>query len=74
MTRGPTASLLSGNVEYFDEIDTLLMIEADVTKNEQNIGKLKDHSAFLFNDIESMFDNKPIEIYIEKCKYKQAFS
>ena len=50
------------------------MIEADVTKNEQNIGKLKDHSAFLFNDIESMFDNKPIEIYIEKCKYKQAFS
>ena len=33
-TREPTASLLSGNVEYLDEIDTSLMIDADVTKNK----------------------------------------
>ena len=33
-TREPTASLLSGNVEYLDDIDISLMIEADVTKNK----------------------------------------
>ena len=38
LTRGPTASLLSGNVEYSDEINTSLMIEANVKKF---IGKLK---------------------------------
>ena len=31
-TRDPTASLPSGNVEYLDEINNLLMIEADATK------------------------------------------
>ena len=35
LTREPTASILSGNVDYSDEIDTLLMIEADVTKNKK---------------------------------------
>ena len=32
LTREPTDLLLSGNVEYSDEINTLLMIEADETK------------------------------------------
>ena len=32
-TREPTASLLSGNVEYLYKIDTLLMIEANVKIN-----------------------------------------
>ena len=35
LTRELTASLLSGNVEYLDAIDTSLMIEADVTKNKK---------------------------------------
>ena len=30
----PTASLLSGNVDHSDTIDTLFIIEADVTKNK----------------------------------------
>ena len=30
LTRDTTALLLSGNVEYLDETNTLLMIEADV--------------------------------------------
>ena len=34
LTREPPDSILSGNVEYLDEIETLLMIEADVTKNK----------------------------------------
>ena len=33
LTRENTASLLSGNVEYLEENDTLLMIEADVKKH-----------------------------------------
>ena len=32
LTRETTASLLSGNVEYLYQINTLLMIEADVEK------------------------------------------
>ena len=35
MKREPTASLLPGNVDYLDEIDTYLMIEADVTINKK---------------------------------------
>ena len=30
LTREPTALLLSGNVEYLDESNTLLILEADV--------------------------------------------
>ena len=30
LTSEPAASPLSGNVEYWDEIDTSLMVEADV--------------------------------------------
>ena len=47
LTRKPTASLLSGNVEYLYENDTSLMIEAGITK--KNIRKLKNNSVFLFN-------------------------
>ena len=35
LTRENTASLLSGNVEYLEENDTLLMIEADVKKHRK---------------------------------------
>ena len=36
------------------------MIEEDVTKNKNLIGKLKDYSVFLLNDVESNFCDKPI--------------
>ena len=36
------------------------MIEADVTKNNKNIVKLKNSSVFLLNDVESNLCNKPI--------------
>ena len=32
LIRGPTASIISGNVKYSYEIDTQLMIEADIAK------------------------------------------
>ena len=32
LTRESNDTPLSGNIEYLDEIDTLLMIEADVTE------------------------------------------
>ena len=66
MTREPTYSLLSGNVKYLDEIDTSLMIESDPTKNKKNIGKLKDVSVFLLNDVEIILHDKPIEKYMDK--------
>ena len=34
LKREPTASLLSGNVDYSDEMKHSLMIEVDVTKNK----------------------------------------
>ena len=34
LTREPTTSLLSGNVEYLDEVDTSLMIEADIERHQ----------------------------------------
>ena len=35
LTSYPTDLLLSGNVQYLDEIDTSLIIEAAVTKNKK---------------------------------------
>ena len=64
LTREPTASLLSNNVEYSDKIDTSLMIEADETKNKNTIGQLKDDYVFLFNDVGSTFHGKPTEKYV----------
>ena len=52
MTREPTPSLPSGNVEYLDDIKKSLIIEVDVTHNKQYIGQLKDGSLFLLNDVE----------------------
>ena len=37
LTRETTASLISGNVEYSDKIDTSLKIESDVTKNKNQL-------------------------------------
>ena len=34
LTRKPIASLLSGNIEYSDEVNTSLMIESAVTKKQ----------------------------------------
>ena len=51
LARNPTASLISGNVEHSDKINTWLMIEADVTKDEKTIGQLKYYSVFLLNDV-----------------------
>ena len=61
LTREDTNSLLSGYVEYSDEINTQFIIEADVTKNKQSIGKMKDNSVFLLKYVESNFHDKPIE-------------
>ena len=36
LEREPTASLLSGDVDYSDEIDTLLIIKVGVTKKKKN--------------------------------------
>ena len=49
LTRNPTDSFLSGNVDDSYEMNHLLLIEGDVTKNKESIGKLKDDSLFLLN-------------------------
>ena len=72
MSRDPTSSLLSGNVQYSYEINNSLIIEGDVTK--KSIGKLKDDSVILLNDVESTLHEKPIEKYMEKRKYEQSVS
>ena len=41
LTMQPTDSLLSGNVEYLYEIDTLLIIEADETNKIKNNRKIE---------------------------------
>ena len=74
VTREPTDSLISGNVENLSEINIFLMIEASATKNKDTIGKLKDDSVFLFYHAESSFHDKLIEIYMEKLKNEQAIS
>ena len=61
LTREPTDSLLSGNVQYSDEINNLLMIEVDLTKTKTPLDK--DGSVFLLNDVESTLHDKPIKIY-----------
>ena len=75
MTREPTASLLSGNVEYSNEIKNPLIIEGDATtKNNKSIEHIKDYSVFLLNHVKSTFHDKPMEKYTEKRKYKQSVS
>ena len=75
LQRGPTAALLSGYIDYSDEINRSLMIERDVTKNKKlNIGQLKDESVFLLNYVESTLHDRQIEIYIRKRKCEQAGS
>ena len=61
MTKEPTASLLSGNVEYSDEIYTFIIIEGDVAKNKKLIVQLKDGSVFLLNDVETNVHDNPIK-------------
>ena len=75
LQREPTAALLSGYIDYSDEINRSLMIERDVTKNKKlNIGQLKDESVFLLNYVESTLHDRQIEIYIRKRKCEQAGS
>ena len=61
LIREPTASLLSVNVEYSDEINNSLMIEVDITKNKKYIGKLKYDYVLLLNYVEITLHDKPIE-------------
>ena len=35
---------------------------------------MKNDYVFLLNDVESNFNDKPIEIYMEKRRYEQAVS
>ena len=58
LTRELTASILSVNVDYLDEIKNKLMIEGDVTKSKKSIGQLKYDSVFLLNDVEITLHNK----------------
>ena len=64
LTRESTASLLSGNIEYSDEINNSLTIEGDVTKNNKSIAQLKYDSVFLLNYLESTFYDKLMEKYM----------
>ena len=61
LTREPTDSLLLGDVEYSDEMNHSLLIEGDVRKNKEPIGKLNYDSLFLLNEVKSTFRYKPIE-------------
>ena len=54
LIREPTTSLLSGNVEYSDEINNSLIIEEDVTKNKKSIGKSRYDSMFLLNNLKKI--------------------
>ena len=72
-TREPYDSLLSVNVEYLNEIETLLIIEADL-KKKKNIVKLKDDSMFLWNYAGSIFHDGPVKKDMEKHKYEQSVS
>ena len=73
MIREHNDSILSGNVEYSYEINNSLMIEG-YAKINKSTGKLRDYSVFPLNDVESTFNDKPIEKYMEKRKYEQAVS
>ena len=73
LTTGPTTSLLSGNIQYLDEIGNLLIIEVDVTKDKTIISKLKDDYVILLNNVESNFHDKQTEKDMQKHKCKQAF-
>ena len=74
MTRDPTDSLLSGNVEYLYENDTSVMIQANVTENQNNIGKLKDDSMFLLNVMRRTLYYELIEKNSEERKYEKSVS
>ena len=74
MTREPTDSLLSGNVEYSDDIKYSLISAGDVTKNKESNGKFKDDYMFLLNEVKSNFHDKPREKYTDKQKYEQEVS
>ena len=50
------------------------MIEGDTTKNKEFIGKFKDDSNFLLNEVESTFNDKPMVKYMQKQKYEQVVS
>ena len=54
----PTASLLSGNIEYSDRMNHSLMIEVDVTKIKESIRQSKDDSMSLLNDVEINLHDK----------------
>ena len=51
LIREPTASLLSRNVGYSDEMNHSLIIEGEIIKNKESIGQLKDYSFFLLNEV-----------------------
>ena len=61
LTREPTDSPLLDNFEYSDDIDTLLIIEADAEKKSKIIAQLKDSSLFLVNYVESNLHYNLIE-------------
>ena len=75
LKREPTTSLLSGNIKYLDQINTSLIVEADVIKRtKKTIKKQRVDSMFLFNDVEDILYDRPIEKDTEKRKCEQAVS
>ena len=86
-TRDQSSSLQSDNVEDICEINNVLMIEAELTKTNKAIGKLKDDSVYLLNYVKHMMqdgpngnfvdnDNKKYEMVdiVDKRKNEQAVS
>ena len=65
LTKEPTDSLISGNVEYSDEMKNSLMVEGGVIKIKETIGQLKDDFVLLLNDVESTLNYKLMGKYME---------
>ena len=62
--RDRITSIQSDNVEDICEINNVLMIEAELTKTNKAIGKLKDDSVYLLNGEKYILQKKTIEIFM----------
>ena len=64
MTGYHTTSLQSDNVKDIGEINNSPMIEAEVTKNNKTIGKLKYYSVYQLHDAKRIFQDRPLETFV----------
>ena len=64
-TRYDSTSLQYDNVEDIGEINKLLMIEVELTKNDKTIVKLKDNSLYLLKYVKHIIQDRPNENFVD---------